>query len=99
MNAAEIAKWLSEAQKKALLWLPANSGWIEHTKGSPSRTSLYCMSRAVKGDPRKVVAITYSLCEKRAGTNKPKGEFWPNNEWRSTPLGLEVRAILEGAGA
>ena len=86
---AEIARKLSPAQKRALLWLPADGSRVKHTQGSPGKNSLWSMCSVTKGNPTRGVAITYSLVGRQWISMAAGTEFW------LTPLGRKIRAELE----
>lgn len=92
-EAEKIARRLSEAQRRALLWLPADGSPREHGRGDPREASFYALQNRITGDPGRKVATIYSLCRIGAGQKRP-GRIWPPNTWRATPLGLAVRAEL-----
>ena len=93
-EAREIARGLTKAQRKALLWLVVSEDWQERGKANKeiSRPSLFAMHNVCRGDPRKRLCITYSLCE--CAAPKMEGGRWLPDAWRLTPLGSRVRAAL-----
>jgi hypothetical protein len=92
MTPAEIAARLTAAQKRALLWLPGDGSEIERQKGAPREVSLWAMGDERIDNPEREAAIVYSLCRHSA---REPGKVWAPRRWRLTPLGREVRAIIE----
>lgn len=84
----------SAAQKKALMWLPADGSARTRAKGAPSEVSFWAMSNIVEGNPAKEIARMYRLCRHIDGKHQP-GRFWPDRMWQLTPLGLAVRQRLQ----
>lgn len=90
-----IARGLSPAQKKALLWLPEDGAFRSVTQRR-QEVSFYVMKTILHGDPRLAVATMACLCD--AKYPPPiMGRMQPP-EWRATPLGLAVRAAVARAG-
>lgn len=100
-EAERIAVGLTEAQRRAILWLPEDGSWKDHRRvprangGVSSSTLLFLKERRI-GNPKKRVAQIYCLTESSFNAGeKERGQMWRNNVYRLTPLGLEVRRILE----
>jgi hypothetical protein len=87
-----IAKHLTPAKRRALLWLPTEGG-RERMKGDPSSGTLYGLRSVMKGDPTKQVVMFAILVQSKIGVTKDKGQIWPNTLWTLTPLGQKVRAF------
>jgi hypothetical protein len=94
-DAEKIAAALTPAQRRALLWLPGDGSWRARGKAHKdiSRTSMYCMADIRHGDPRLMVATVAALCD--GAPPKQVAGRWAADEWRATPLGLAVRAVLK----
>ena len=91
---AAIARRLSPAQKRALLWLPANGKFRIWEKGSEA--PLFVMKDLVIGDPKKRPAVYCCLCElgeTRVASSHDVFRF--KRCWSITPLGLAVRDELQ----
>lgn len=93
-EAERIAKGLTRAQRAAILWLSPDGEPKEHSKGAPREVSFWALRNKVEGDPQRRIANVYSLCLRGEGARQ-KGRFSLPTTWRLTPLGLEVRAILQ----
>lgn len=93
MKAEDIAASLSEAQRRALLWLPADGTARDHEFRSPREVSFYALAKVIKGDPKREVASIYSLCWLGRNEDRKRG-IWPMPTWGATPLGLAVRSHL-----
>lgn len=91
---AKVAAGLSEAQRRALLWLAADGSSRGGWKGS--EVSFYVMKQIIKGDPKKEIATVIELCFSPGRTSPTKKMRWGDALWQATPLGLAVRAYLEG---
>jgi hypothetical protein len=92
---AAIARRLSPAQRKALLWLPEDGSERQHKKGDPREVSFWAMGSLVWGGPRgEAVTMEAHLC-RRTGADTYNGREWAPAFWRLTPLGLSVRAEVE----
>lgn len=89
-----IARGLSEPQRRAVLWCPADGSARAHVKGSPSEVSFFALTEKIVGDPRKKPAVIFKLIE-RANGYQPINRQWPVAEYRLTPLGLDVRKLLQ----
>jgi hypothetical protein len=94
-DVATIAKGLTKAQRKIILWADPSGALRELGKGEGSTVSCWALMKVVKGDPTKEVAQVYSLVTKGKGSTKPR-HMWPQDTWGLTPLGLAVRAHLQG---
>jgi hypothetical protein len=98
-----IIAGLSDAQKRAVLWLPADGSKKDHRRGGSkndrvSETSLYMLDKRVVGDPKKRLATIYTLVEHSLHTGaKEHGQIWANTQYWLTPLGQKVRARLGAA--
>lgn len=79
-EAQRIAAKLTEAQRKALLFAPDDTEWMGRNNLGRCKLSFAAMDRPDLGRPQ--------LCEVRVDIG---GVF----DARLTPLGLEVRSILE----
>jgi len=90
-----VAKGLTEAQKRAVLWLPANGDWRERRQGDIPQTPLWILQNKVNGNPKKSVCICASITERRESAGRDKGAMWPNTDWRLTPIGRKIRKHLE----
>lgn len=87
-----VAASLTKAQRRALLWCHESGEPRQWEKGA--ETSFYCLADIRWGDPTKQVAHVAVLVT-RADGEKPKGRLWRANTWCLTPLGLQVRALLQ----
>ena len=88
MTPEKIARRLTPAQRRALLWLPED-GAPRHESELPARVrpvSLFALAQKAIG--QDIYAVLAQL--------SPRAELkWP---WRLTPLGQQVRAIVEREG-
>lgn len=91
MTPATIARALSKAQKKALMWLSEEpQAW---PKGS--EVSLYALANWQSGDASKCPAIVAKMCRVVGTADPAKGRIWGKSLWQITPCGLAVRAELQ----
>jgi len=103
-NIDQLIAGLSEAQKRAVLWLPADGSRKDHRRGGGknyrvSETSLCVLERRVVGDPKKGMATIYTLVEHSFDTGEEEcGQMWASMQYWLTPLGLAVRARLQQGG-
>ena len=91
-EAEAVALGLTKAQRQAVLWCPEDGSAREWEKGS--EVSFFCLAKIINGDPAKEVATIYALTERGQSATRCRG-LWPNPTWRLTPLGIEVRRILQ----
>ncbi|QOV92588.1 hypothetical protein [Novosphingobium sp. ES2-1] len=95
MTAEEIAAGLSAAQRKAVLWCQQDGTSRVHDKQAPREVSFFVLEKVIKGVPTKEVAIMFSLITQGKHPTIKNG-LWPARTWALTPLGQQVRSILEG---
>ena len=99
--AKDVAKGLSPAMRRAVLWCHSSGEWKDHRRKANSNdgvseTSLGVLEKRIVGDPRKRVAEIYTLVEHQFNAGeKEHGTVWRNTRYRLTPLGLLVRKHLE----
>lgn len=84
MTPAEIAARLTPAQRRALLWLPADGRWV-----SRIHLSLAHGPRSMPG--ASTAPPLLALLKVGSVEANPTSAV---EDWRLTPLGAEVRAIL-----
>lgn len=90
MTPADLARSLTEAQRRALLWLSEEpQAW---PKGSEA--PLYGLADWMNGDPSKRPAVAAKMCRAVGRTEPTKASLWGKTLWQLTPLGLRVRAEL-----
>lgn len=90
---AEIARGLTQTQRRAVLWCNADGAPREYGKDAPREVSFWTLSNVLKGDPTREIARTFKLTVRGEGVKRP-GAIWPPNTWTLTPLGLAVRDHL-----
>lgn len=86
-----IADGLSEAQRRAVLWLHAEGSWRVRSTGDINETPLYCIMSKQWGKPGFEIVSIAHLAKRRDSGVREKGRPWPNAEYQLTPLGLAVR--------
>lgn len=97
----QIASKLTDAQRRALLWLPADGSWRDHRRlpkanDGVSETSLWHLLSKTIGNPKKQIATTWSLAVHDFNSGeKEHRQMWRNTRWKLTPLGVAVRAHLK----
>lgn len=89
-----IARGLTDAQRKAVLWcLPSGEARVWQ-KGDPREVSFWTLKEVIKGDPNKKISMIYRLTIYHDHPTIRDG--WRQATcWALTPLGLEVRRVLE----
>jgi hypothetical protein len=88
MTPTDIARGLTPAQRRALLWLPADGTWVAQERGK-HQVSLWVMLRKDFGDPERAACWSAALVRNMA-TSAASLLLW-----RLTPLGVQVRAEVE----
>lgn len=76
---AAIARKLTQRQKAALLWLPADGTWKPQEKG--------------KGGPTMISLIYRMIVTEKYEPIGPRGGY--RGSYALTPLGIRVRAAVE----
>ena len=96
---AAIARRLSPAQRRALLWLPGDGTPREHSKGAPPEVSFWCMGSLTWGGKRgHAVTMEAHLCKRTGKDTFTPDQGWSPAYWNATPLGLAVRAVVAAEG-
>lgn len=90
MAAREVIARLTLAQRRALLWLPADGSWKAQERGQ-HQVSLWAMILKHFGDPERAACWSVALVRNMATSAASA------MQWRLTPLGREVRAMLAAA--
>jgi hypothetical protein len=91
-----IAKGLTEAQKRAVIWLPNDGEWKVRKTGDISETPLWSIQSKTWGNLGHELVTVANLAKHRNSAFKEKGRVWPAREWSLTPLGQAVRYYLKG---
>jgi hypothetical protein len=93
---AEIARRLSPAQKRALLWLPEDGGARQLNNDAPREVSFFVLRQLIIGNPQREVALMAELC--RDAPPRFDDGRWQRGTWSLTHLGTQVRAVVEQGG-